>query len=219
MESKCQQPVTLGMAVIMVFTALYGYRGRSGSLHELTFLSNFLSGVFLSLTFFFRRSGRKVPQILYFDCMMLLFLVLIVCAAFTGVFKFNGMFFCLHMLNPLLMIFYYFLFCDMNRVQKTRQILSALAAPMLYLVFAAGYGKVTGDSIYFFLNVKKYGYGYCVSFITVLFAAVVMLGCAMFFLNRIIQNNSPFRFNKRKERSYITSAKSALDSTVSNAIK
>lgn len=188
MESKFQQPVTLGTAVFFISTALYAYRGRSGSLHELTFLSNFLSGVFLSGTFLLRRSGKKVPQILYFDCMMLLFLVLIVCAAFTGVFKFNGMFFCLHMLNPLLMILYYFLFCDMNRVQKTRQVLSALAAPILYLVFAAGYGKVTGDSIYFFLNVKEYGYGYCVSFAAVLSAVLVIIGCAMFFLNRIIHS-------------------------------
>lgn len=188
MESKFQQPVTLGTAVFFISTALYAYRGRSGSLHELTFLSNFLSGVFLSGTFLLRRSGKKVPQILYFDCMMLLFLVLIVCAAFTGVFKFNGMFFCLHMLNPLLMILYYFLFCDMNRVQKTRQVLSALAAPILYLVFAAGYGKVTGDSIYFFLNVKEYGYGYCVSFAAVLSAVLVIIGCALFFLNRIIHS-------------------------------
>ncbi|WP_409016565.1 Pr6Pr family membrane protein [Anaerostipes caccae] len=188
MESKFQQPVTLGTAVFFISTALYAYRGRSGSLHELTFLSNFLSGVFLSGTFLLRRSGKKVPQILYFDCMMLLFLVLIVCAAFTGVFKFNGMFFCLHMLNPLLMILYYFLFCDMNRVQKTRQVLSALAAPILYLVFAAGYGKVTGDSIYFFLNVEEYGYGYCVSFAAVLSAVLVIIGCAMFFLNRIIHS-------------------------------
>ena len=65
MESKCQQPVTLGMAVIMVFTALYGYRGRSGSLHELTFLSNFLSGVFLSLTFFFRRSEKGTADFVF----------------------------------------------------------------------------------------------------------------------------------------------------------
>lgn len=188
MESKFQQPVTLGTAVVFISTALYAYRGRSGSLHELTFLSNFLSGVFLSGTFLFRRLGRKVPQILYFDCMMLLFLVLIVCTAFTGVFKFNGLFFFLHMLNPLLMILYYFLFCDMNRVHKARQALSALAAPILYLIFAAVYGKTTGDSIYFFLNVKEYGYGYCILFAAVLSAALVMFGCAMFFLNRIIHS-------------------------------
>lgn len=188
MESKFQQPVTLGTAALFISTALCAYRGRSGFLHELTFLSNFSSGVFLSGTFLVRRSGRKVPQILYFDCMMLLFLVLIVCTAFTGVFKFNGPFFFLHMLNPLLMILYYFLFCDMNRVHKARQVLSALAAPFLYLIFAAVYGKTTGDSIYFFLNVKEYGYGYCISFAAVLSATLVMIGCAMFFLNRIIHS-------------------------------
>lgn len=186
MNKKCERPVTLGLSVIFILTALCCYWGRTGSMHELTFLSNFFAGIFLFGTLICRHSGRKVPQILYLDCMMLLFLVLMVCTAFPGIFKFNGMFLFLHLLNPLFMILYYFLFCDMNCVRKSTQILSVMILPLIYLVFAALYGKTTGDSIYFFLNIRTYGYGYCVSFVLILSIAVVMMGCAMFYLNRMI---------------------------------
>lgn len=186
MNKKCERPVTLGLSVIFILTALYCYWGRTGSMHELTFLSNFSAGIFLFGAFLCRLLGKRVPQILYLDCMMLLFLVLMVCTSFTGVFKFNGMFLFLHLLNPLFMIVYYFLFCDMNCVKKSSHVLSVMILPLLYLLFAAAYGKVTGDSIYFFLNIYKYGYGYCVSFVLVLSMALVMAGCAMFYLNKMI---------------------------------
>lgn len=189
MNRRFRQPVTLGLSILFICTALYCYWGRLGYMHELTFLSNFSVGIFLFDTVLCRLSGRKVPQILYLDCMMLLFLVMMVCTAFTNEFKFNGMFLFLHMLNPVFMILYYFLFCDMNRVQKSSQVLSVMIVPLLYLIFAVAYGKATGDYIYFFLNIKEHGYVYCVSFVLVLSAAVVMMGCAMFYLNRIIFKN------------------------------
>lgn len=189
MEKRFMQPAALGLAVVFVSTALYAYWGRPGHMHELTFLSNFSAGIFLFGTLLLRFAGKNVPQILYFDCTMLLFLVLMVCTAFTGQFKFNGLFMFLHFLNPVFMVFYFFLFCNMNFVQKSRQIFSVMIAPLLYLLFAAAYGNVTGDYIYFFLDIKEHGYVYCVSFVLLLSAAVVMIGCAMFYLKKIIFKN------------------------------
>ena len=80
--------------------------------------------------------------------MILLFLVMMVCTAFTNEFKFNGMFLFLHMLNPVFMILYYFLFCDMNRVQKSSQVLSVMIVPL-------GIWKSYGGLYLFFSEYKR----------------------------------------------------------------
>ena len=47
MNRRFRQPVTLGLSIVFICTALYCYWGRLGYMHELTFLSNFSVGIFL----------------------------------------------------------------------------------------------------------------------------------------------------------------------------
>ena len=185
--------ITLGLAILFIFTSLYCYRERVDRIYELTFLSNFFAGLFLLGTAAALIFERKVPNILYLDVTMLLALVLFVCTAFHDVFDFKGMFLFLHMLNPSFMAIYYFIFCDMNESAESSSVLSIFFMPGAYLVFAAVFGKVTGNYIYFFLNAESHGYMYCMMFVFLLTVIFLMLGYALFYVNRIL-----FRIRKNK---------------------
>ena len=187
MERKWfQLSLTLGLSILFLSTALFSYCGRFDHIYELTFLSNFLSGLFLLGTDAALCCKRKVPKILYLDVTMLLVLVLFVCTVFTGKFDFQGTFLFLHLLNPLFMAVYFFMFCDMNEIKKDKSVLSILFMPAVYLMFAGDFGRVTGNYIYFFLDVEKHGYVYCTMFVLILVVIFLMLGYGLFRINKLL---------------------------------
>lgn len=194
MRKRLQLTLTSVLSILFLTTALYSYRGRFDHLYELTFLSNFLSGLFLLGTAAVLCCKRKVPEILNLDVTMLLVLVLFVCTAFPGEFDFQGTFLFLHLLNPLFMTAYYFLFCDMNEIVKSKSVLCILFLPAAYLMFAGIFGRITGIYIYFFLDVEKSGYIYCMVFVFLLSVILLMLGYGMFRMNRLF-----FRIRKNKQ--------------------
>lgn len=193
-RKKFRLILTLGLSILFFFTSLLSYRGRFDHIYELTFLSNFFAGLFLLGTAIFLFCKRKVPEILYLDVTMLLVLVLFVCTAFKGEFDFQGTFLFLHLLNPLFMTAYYFLFCDMNEIVKSKSVLCILFLPAAYLMFAGIFGRITGTYIYFFLDVEKSGYIYCMVFVFLLSVILLMLGYGMFRMNRLF-----FRIRKNKQ--------------------
>ena len=174
MRKRLQLTLTSVLSILFLTTALYSYRGRLDHLYELTFLSNFLSGLFLLGTAAALCCKRKVPEILFLDVTMLLVLVLFVCT-----------FLFLHLLNPLFMAVYFFVFCDMNEILKGKSVLSILIMPAAYLVFAGFFGRVTGNYIYFFLDVEKRGYVYCIMFVLILTVIFLLLGYGLFHINKL----------------------------------
>jgi hypothetical protein len=130
--------------------------------------------------------GKEIPKILYLNFTLLLLLVFLVCMAFINEFQFSGAFIFLHILNPVLLAIYYFVFCNMNDIKRATNVLSVMIMPLLYLVFSVVYGQVTGNYIYFFLNVKEKGYLYCTMFILIVALFQIIIGYGVFYLNRFI---------------------------------
>lgn len=186
MKRFSQLRATAVLAILFISTAVYCYWGAASHIYELTFLSNFSAGLFLMSTAVCEIHKRKVPEILYLDFTMLLLLVFLVCAAFRHQFDFNGMFLFLHMLNPIFLLIYYFLFCNMNLVRQSREVLSVILMPLFYLIFAVIYGQSTGNFIYFFLDVRTNGSLYCISVVLMLTVIQIVIGYALFYLNKLI---------------------------------
>lgn len=186
MKKSFQLKAAKGLSILFISTAVYCYWGTKGHIYELTFLSNFSAGLFLMSTAVCLNHKRKVPEILCLDFTMLLLLVFMVCAAFRHQFDFNGMFLFLHMLNPIFLLIYYFLFCNMNLVRQSRKVLSVILMPLFYLIFAVIYGQNTGNCIYFFLDVKTNGSLYCISVVLMLTVIQIVIGYALFYLNKLI---------------------------------
>ena len=178
--------ITVVLSLLFISTVLYGYWGQFEYMYELTFLSNLITGIFLLVVAVLQFKGKKVPQILYLNFTTILLLVFIVCMAFINDFKFSGAFIFLHVLNPIFLLVYYFVFCNMNDTKRVISVLSVTIMPLLYLIFAVVYGQVTGNYIYFFLNVEEKGYLYCSIFILIVALFQLIIGYGGFYLNRLI---------------------------------
>ncbi|MDE6667414.1 MAG: Pr6Pr family membrane protein [Clostridia bacterium] len=178
--------LSFAIAFVLVFTALFTYREHLAETYELTFLSSFIVGIFFiacSICFIF---NKRIPQILYLCATILLLIVFFVCIVFSNQFQMGGGFAFLHIVNPLLVLAYYLVFCDLSKT-TVKLVPMVAAIPLLYLVFVLIFGSITGNYIYFFMNYEKVGIGYSVIFIIGILVGIFVLGFALYYLNRLIQ--------------------------------
>ena len=183
-ELKSIISVILGL--MFISTAIVGYWGNFQFIYELTFLSNTSTGLFLLIATVLARKGKEIPQILYLDFTVLLFMVFLICIAFINEFNFTGAIFFLHIINPLALMVYFFIYNDLTKINNLLKVLTILIIPFAYLAFAVTFGNITGDYIYFFLNYKEKGIAYSIIFILIVSIGLVIIGYGIFFLNRFI---------------------------------
>ena len=173
------------LAFVFIFTAIYSYANDLKYTYELTFLSNFSTGLFLLVIGILWLCNKSVPQFLFLDFTILLLIVFGVCMAFAAEFNFAGGFAFLHIVNPLLMLAFYFFFSNQSKV-KWQFLFTILAMPSIYIIFALIFGATTGNYIYFFLDYARYGVGYTVLFILGIAVGLTAFGTGLYFLNGLI---------------------------------
>lgn len=202
MREKTLKIIKIGLsftiAFVLVFTALFTYREHFAETYELTFLSSFAVGVFFVVSGILLLLNKNIPQILYLCSTILLLIVFFVCIAFSNQFQMSGGFVFLHIVNPLLVLVYYFIFCDLT--ETTVKLVPTVAAiPLLYLAFMLIFGSITGNYIYFFMNIEEVGGWYSVLFILGILAGIFAFGFALFYLNRVIKKLISKRTIDKKE--------------------
>lgn len=150
---------SFAIAFVLLFTSLFTYREHLAEAYELTFLSSFIVGIFFVANGILLALNKNISQILYLCATILLLIVFFVCIAFSNLFQMSGGFTFLHIINPILVLAYYFVFCDLSKISiKMVPIVAAL--PLLYLAFVIIFGSITGNFIYFFMNYQKVGVWY-----------------------------------------------------------
>ena len=175
--------VTFLLSLLLIISPLYAYRGNYTYTYELTFLSNFSTGIFMLIAGILLCVDKKAPQILFLDFSMLLLIVFGVTVSFSGNFNMTGDMFFLHVINPILFIAYYLIFSDQNTTKKGL-VLTVLCMPVTYLIFAVFYGRIAGNYIYFFLDYNRNGVGYMCIFILGIAVGTALVGFFMYYLNR-----------------------------------
>ena len=175
------------IAFVLVFSSLFTYREHLAETYELTFLSSFIVGIFFAAGGICLIFNKRVPQILYLCADILLLIVFFVCIVFSNRFQMSGGFAFLHIVNPLIVLAYCLLWCDLRK-PTVKLVPTVAAIPLLYLVFVLIFGAVTGNYIYFFMNYEKVGVWYSVVFILGILAGIFALGFALYYLNKIVQN-------------------------------
>lgn len=186
MLKELKSIISVIMGLMFIATVVIAYWGNFQYVYELTFLSNALTGLFLLITTVLKRKGKEIPQILYLDFTVLLFMVFLICIAFISEFNFTGAIFFLHVINPLALMAYFLIYNDMNKINKALSVFTILIMPLTYLIFAVIYGSITDNYIYFFLNYKEKGIAYSVIFVLIVAVSLVAIGYGIFFLNRYL---------------------------------
>ena len=132
----------LGIDLLLTASALALYWQYLRFMYELTFMSNFLAGIFFLAAGIYTLLGRRVPQVWYLCFAVLLILVMGTCLMFSGNFSFSGAFLLLYLIDPLLVTVYFFIAADMREV-PLKWVTAPVLMPGAYLAFALVFGAVT----------------------------------------------------------------------------
>ena len=176
----------LAIGILLTASALALYWKYLRFMYELTFMSNFLAGIFFLAAGACTLMGRKVPQAPYLCFTVLLLLVMGTCLVFSGNFSFSGSFLFLHLLNPLAATVYFIFAADMRQV-PLKWVPFAVFLPGAYLLFALVFGAVTGNYIYFFLDYGQVGAAYTVIFIIAAAAGLLIISWLLWLGNRLLR--------------------------------
>lgn len=183
-----QISVNLILAFVFLISSLYTYRNDFHYAYELTFLSNFLTGLFLLIAGILTLCKKKIPQFLFLNFTILLLIVFIVSVSFFADFNFKGGFAFLHIVNPLLMLLFYLFFSDQTAV-TWKFLLTIWILPFIYLIFALVFGALSGQYIYFFLNYPELGIHYTILLILGILIGLTVVSIGLYFFNRYLHRH------------------------------
>lgn len=143
---------------------------------ELTFLSNTIVGIlFVSGGCYGLIKKKNWPQPIFLHSVILLQMVFLICMAFISEFNFAGGLVFLHIINPILATAVFFFCTTCREMPKIKVLLSAIAFPLVYLIYVIVYGYASGVWLYGILNIPDRGIGF-----VSLLVLIVALGTLLF---------------------------------------
>lgn len=180
--------VKMAAGLLMILSVLIGYMPQPEYLVELTCVSNTLGGLLLLADGILGITKNKnFPNSFYHNIAVSIFIVFLVCMeSFSGVYKFNfnGAFFFMHIINPIIFVACYMIFVD----EHNRKIRFALTAPimiMIYLLFDYIRCQFIGEFVYGFVDPKEITFFYAIIVGFVTYIIVYLLSLCLFALNRL----------------------------------
>ncbi len=175
---------SVALAVFLLVTSLCTYWDHMSSFYYLTFLGNFLTGVFLLAAGILRIFNIKTPQFLILCFTVLMLLIFGVIVATQDFYIEDGYLF-LHFINPLLVFLFYLLVGNQTTV-KWYFVFTTLIMPFMYMIFAFIFGACTGDYIYYYLDYNEFGVGNTILFIFGILVGLISVSFGLYYLNRLI---------------------------------
>ncbi len=160
---------------------------------ELTFISNFFSGIFYIISGILILVKVKIPQLLFLIPSTLLIIVMLGSIIFQQ--GFYGSYLFLHLLNPLLSMIYT-LFLTKQEC-KLRFVPLASIPLAVYYLFSQIYGIITEDFIHSFLDPNQMGAGIMIAIVIGGALCDIAIAYMCYFVNKIIVKISYKRFDEK----------------------
>jgi hypothetical protein len=149
----------------------------------LTFSGNFLAGlVFLGGGVYQLVTRRSAPRFLYFDAVVVLALIFVICVVFMDSLRYLDAFFVLHVANPLLAFGLWLALVDHTPSRFWPSVLSGAAFPLAYFLLVI----LSGAGGYTFVDVDRQGVAGVLLFAAICLVALLGTGALLLALNKLV---------------------------------
>lgn len=179
----------MAVGLLMIATVLIGYIPQPEYLIELTCISNTLGGLLLLTDGILNIISKKAyPGSFYRNITVSIFVVFLVCmGSLAGAyqFNFNGAFFFMHVINPVVFLLCYMFFVN-EQGCKIRSVLTAPVMTIGYFLFDYIRYRFTGEFVYGFIELEKFALVWAVLAGIVSYAFLCVLSLILFALNRFV---------------------------------
>ncbi len=150
MQNRIRAWCSLFLSAIFFITVLIEYIPTPQDIIEFTFLANFGISILLLLTALkLFRNKKNFPSIVFHTSLVLIMLVFIICLiGLSGIYQthFEGEFFFLHAVNPVLFLCYSVIFVE--KISRWKSLLLIPIWVIFYLLLDVIYGIIRGKFIY-----------------------------------------------------------------------
>ena len=193
MKKRLQIILTFCIAVMLLTSVFAGYFPTPEYVVECTCISNSLIGLlFLFSGIRIIKDGTVFGNWLYGTASVTLLFVFLICmGSLSGAYQMNfkGAFFFLHVINPIAVLVYYLIYINEWEHGRPKR-LPLIPVPLLcYLIADYVIGTIAGHYVYGFFKPGELGVGRAFLIGCGIYAGVLILGSAIFGLNRLIHRN------------------------------
>lgn len=189
---KIRKYVDLFLSVLFVASVILGYYKDVSHMSEYCFISGIVTGVIFFVSFLKQqKNGKVLRSCIYLACLVDIFVIFIATAA-IGL-NLEGAFWFIHIINPIIIAVYWFVFCD-QRTMNWKGTFSVVVFPLLYMMFAFILFQLS-RSCPFPASLIFMDYGGIVPLMIIFVLAIVLwvLGYILHVLNKLIR-----KISKRK---------------------
>lgn len=188
MTGKIIAVLKIVIGISMPVAVLIGYLPILQYLVEFTCISNTLGGILLALDGFLNLKGKNVPGVLFRNVAVGIFFVFAICmGSLSGAYhmNFQGAFFYLHAVSPVLFILCYVLFFNDREGKTFKKLLVTPVLMLIYLLFDFVLGKCRGSFVYGFFKPYEVSITDALIIGAVFYLLMFAVGALFLFLNKL----------------------------------
>ena len=186
--SKIRKYIDLTLSILFILSVILGYYKDVSHMSEYCFISGLLVGITFFISYLHQQKrGKALNACIYLACVVDIFIIFI--ATVSIGLNLEGAFWFIHIINPIILVIYWFVFCD-QRIMNWKGTLSVVLFPLLYMLFAFVLFKISGSCPFpaslFFMD-----YTGLIPLVILVVLVVVLwvLGYILHMLNRFIRRN------------------------------
>ena len=186
--SKIRKYVDLALSILFILSVILGYYKDVSHMTEYCFVSGLLVGITFFASYLHQQKHDKpLNACIYLACMVDIFIIFIATVA-IGL-NLDGAFWFIHIINPIILVIYWFVFCD-QRMMNWKGTLSVVLFPLLYMMFAFVLFKISG-SCPFPASLIFMDYSGFIPLVILVVLAIILwvLGYILHMLNKLIRRN------------------------------
>ena len=184
--SKIRKYIVLALSILFVLSVILGYYKDVSHMSEYCFISGLLVGIVFFISYLYQQKHEKaLNACIYLACLVDIFIIFI--ATVSIGLNLDGAFWFIHIINPIILLIYWFVFCD-QRIMNWKGTFSVVLFPLLYMLFAFILFKISGNYPFPASLIFMDYTGFIPLAIIVALAIVLwVLGCILHMLNRLIR--------------------------------
>ena len=141
--SKIRKYTDLTLSILFILSVILGYYKDVSHMNEYCFISGLLVGITFFLSYLHQQKHEKpLNACIYLACVADIFIIFI--ATVSIGLNLDGAFWFIHIINPIILVIYWFVFCG-QRFMNWKGTFSVVLFPLLYILFAFVLFKISGN--------------------------------------------------------------------------
>lgn len=185
--SRIRKYADLALGILFISSVILGYYKDVSHMSEYCFISGLLAGAVFFASYFYQQKYEKpLNACIYLSCMTDIFIIFV--ATVLIELNLDGAFWFIHIINPIILAIYWFIFCD-QRTMNWKYTVSVVVFPLLYMLFAFVLFKMNG-SCPFPASLIFMDYSGFIPLVLLVVLAIILwaLGSILHMLNKLVSS-------------------------------